>query len=74
MTEILIEYDENNKTVKQLLSAMISSGVIRKKRTAKEKRIAEFKQALKEAKEMADNIAVGKNNNYKTLDELLNEG
>jgi hypothetical protein len=72
MTEMLIEYDENNKTVKQVLNAMVSSGVIRKKRTAKEKRIAEFKQALKEAKEMADNIAAGKNN-YKTLDELLNE-
>jgi hypothetical protein len=36
---------------------MISSGVIRKKRIAKEKRIAEFKQALKETKEIVENIA-----------------
>jgi cytochrome c556 len=70
MTEMLIEYDENNKTVKQVLNAMISSGVIHKKRTAKEKRIAEFKQALKETKEMADNIAAGKND-YETMDEFL---
>jgi hypothetical protein len=40
--------------------------------TAKEKRIAEFKHALKETKEMAENI-VAVNKNYKTLDELLNE-
>jgi hypothetical protein len=44
----------------------------RSRKTAKEKRIAEFKQALKEAKEMEKNIAAG-NKNYKTLDELLNE-
>ncbi|MDR1340440.1 MAG: hypothetical protein LBK58_10370 [Prevotellaceae bacterium] len=40
--------------------------------TAKEKHIAEFKQALKETKEIAENIVAG-NKNYKTLDELLNE-
>jgi hypothetical protein len=72
MTEMVIEYDEKNKTVKQVLDAMISSGVIRRKKTAKEKRIEEFKQALRETKEMVENIAAG-NNNYKTLDELLNE-
>jgi hypothetical protein len=72
MTEMIIEYDEKNKTVKQVLDAMLSSGVIRRKKTAKEKRIAEFKQALKEAKEIEKNIAAGIKN-YKTLDELLNE-
>jgi glutaredoxin 2 len=72
MTELIIEYDEKNKTVKQVLDAMISSGVIRKKRTAKEKRIAEFKQALKETKEIVENITSGVKD-YKTLDELLNE-
>jgi hypothetical protein len=70
MTEMIIEYDEKNKTIKQVLDAMISSGVIRKKRTAKEKRIAEFKQALKETKEMVENIAAG-NDNYETMDEFL---
>jgi cytochrome c556 len=54
----------------QVFNAIVSSGVIRKKRTAKEKRIAEFKQALKEAEEMAENIAAGKND-YETMDEFL---
>jgi hypothetical protein len=56
MTEMLIEYDASNKTVKKVLDVMISSGVVRKKLTAKEKRIEEFKQAMK-TKEMAENIA-----------------
>jgi hypothetical protein len=42
----------------------------RSRKTAKEKRIAEFKQALKEAKEMEKNIAAG-NNRYETMDEFL---
>jgi predicted RNase H-like nuclease (RuvC/YqgF family) len=49
---------------------MDSSKVVHKKRTAKEKRIAELKQSLKEAKEMAENIAAG-NDNYETMDEFL---
>jgi hypothetical protein len=43
-----------------------------KKEQQKKNVSQKFKQALKETKEMADNIAAGKNN-YKTLDELLNE-
>jgi hypothetical protein len=70
MKELIIEYDEKNKTVNKLLDAMISSGVSHKKRTAKEKRIAELKQSLKEAKEMAENIAAG-NDHYETMDEFL---
>jgi hypothetical protein len=50
MTEMTIEYDGRNKTVKQILE--------------------EFKQALTEAKEMAENIAAG-NDNYETMDEFL---
>jgi hypothetical protein len=49
---------------------MISLENDRRKKTAKEKRIAEFKQALKEAKEMEKNIAAG-NNRYETMDEFL---
>jgi hypothetical protein len=53
---------------------MISSGVIRRKKTAKEKRIEELKQALKEAKEIREELIVGNSiKKYKTLDELLNE-
>jgi hypothetical protein len=36
---------------------MISSGGYSQRKTAKEKRIEEFKQTLKEAKEMMENIA-----------------
>jgi predicted RNase H-like nuclease (RuvC/YqgF family) len=70
MKEMLIEYNEKNETVKQVIAAMISSGVIRKKLTTKEKRIAELKQSLQEAKEMAENIAAG-NDTYETMEEFL---
>jgi predicted RNase H-like nuclease (RuvC/YqgF family) len=70
MKEMLIEYNEKNETVKQVIAAMISSGVIRKKMTAKEKRIAGLKQSLQEAKEMSENIAAG-NDIYETMEEFL---
>jgi hypothetical protein len=71
MTELIIEYDESNKTVEKVLNAMISSGVIRKKDvTAKSRRISEFKQALHETKEMVENITSGVRD-YETMDDFL---
>jgi hypothetical protein len=72
--ELIIKNDIGKKKMEDLLFFLKSRNieVEIKPGTAKEKRIAEFKQALKETKEMAENIAAG-NKNYKTLDELLNE-
>jgi predicted transcriptional regulator len=74
MKTMLIEYDGRNKTVKQLLESLITSGLIHRKDTPlKSKRAAEFEQALHEAKAMADDIAINGPGGYKTMDDLLNE-
>jgi hypothetical protein len=77
MTELIIKNDIGKKKMKDLLlflkSRNIEAEIRPAKKTAKDKRIAEFKQALKETREMAEDIAVGNKSSYKTLDELLNE-
>jgi hypothetical protein len=74
MTELIIKNNIGKKKMDDLLHFLKSRNIEAeiKPVTVKEKRIAAFKQALKETKEMAENIAAG-NKNYKTLDELLNE-
>jgi hypothetical protein len=52
-----------------LLDGLIHSGIIYPI-GAKEARIAEFKTALREAKEMAENIAAG-TKDYETMDGFL---
>jgi hypothetical protein len=74
MMELIIKNDIGKKKMDDLLFFLKSrkTEVEIKPVTAKEKRIAEFKHALKETQEMTENI-VGGNKNYKTLNELLNE-
>jgi hypothetical protein len=72
MATMTIKYDNRNKTVKNLLTGLIDSGIIHPA-DAKEERIAEFKSALREAKEMAKDIAENGTKGYKTLDDLLDE-
>jgi hypothetical protein len=69
MATMTIKYDSRNKTVKNLLDGLIHSGIIHPT-DAKETRIAEFKSALREAKEMAENIAAG-TKDYETMDDFL---
>jgi hypothetical protein len=70
--ELIIKNDIGKKTMDDLLFFLKSRNieVEIKPVTAKEKRIAEFKQALKETKEMAENIAAGKDG-YETMNEIL---
>jgi hypothetical protein len=72
MATMTIKYDNRNKTVTNLLNGLIYSGIIEPV-DAKEKRIAEFESALREAREMAKDIAINGTKGYKTLDELLEE-
>ncbi|MDR0602859.1 MAG: hypothetical protein LBG80_00980 [Bacteroidales bacterium] len=53
-----------------LKSRNIEAKIKPAKKTAKDKRIAEFKQALKETGEMAESIAANKDD-YETMDEFL---
>jgi molybdate-binding protein len=70
--KLIIKNDIGKKKMEDLLFFLKSQNieVEIKPETAKEKRIAEFKQALKETKEMAENIAAGKDE-YETMDEFL---
>lgn len=69
---MVIEYDERNKTVKRVLESLISGGLIQRKNTsAKDKRIAEFKQALRESREIAADIAENGIEGYQTMDDFL---
>ncbi|MDR0575205.1 MAG: hypothetical protein LBG96_14510 [Tannerella sp.] len=74
MTELIIKNDIEKKKMDGLLLFLkswdIEAEIKPAKKTAKDKRIAEFKQALKETREMAENIAAGKDD-YETMDEFL---
>jgi hypothetical protein len=70
--ELIIKNDIGKEKMEDLLFFLKSRNieVEIKPVAAKEKRIAEFKQALKETKEMAENIASGKDE-YETMDGFL---
>ena len=69
-----IEYNEQNKYVKQVLDGLIGSGLIRRRYTGiKNNKISHFKTALQECKNIATDIAQNGTDGYKTLDDLLNE-
>jgi hypothetical protein len=70
MATMTIKYDNRNKTVTNLLNGLIYSGIIQPV-DAKEKRIAEFESALREAREMAKDIAKNGIDGYQTMDEFL---
>jgi hypothetical protein len=72
MKTMLIEYDGRNKTVRQLLDSLISSGLIHQKdKPAKGRQAIEFEEALREAKAMADDIAINGPGGYQTMDDFL---
>jgi len=70
-----IEYNGRNKAAKQALENLIASGLIRRKDAQKaaaiEQRKAEFREALREAKAMAADIAVNGSAGYQTMDDFL---
>jgi hypothetical protein len=72
MQTMTIEYDGRNKAVKRTLENLISSGQIRRKMVpAREKRIAEFTEAVRQCKAMAADIAINGADGYQTMDEFL---
>jgi len=75
MATMTIEYNEQNKYTRQVLEGLIGSGIIRRQdnRAKKDRKIASFKTALQESKNMAIDIALNGTAGYKTLDDLLNE-
>jgi hypothetical protein len=74
MIELIIKNDIGKKKMEDLLLFLkswdIEAEIKPVTKTLKDKRIAEFKQALKETKEMAENIAAGEDE-YETMDEFL---
>jgi len=68
-----IEYNEKNKYVKQVLTGLIGSGIIRRKNEVKNRKISSFKTALLETKMIANDITKNGIEGYKTLEDLLNE-
>jgi len=75
MATMVIEYNEQNKYTRQVLEGLIGSGIIRRQNNeaVENRRIAAFKTALQESKNMAIDIALNGTSSYKTLDDLLNE-
>jgi predicted transcriptional regulator len=73
MATMIIEYNGRSKTTQRLIEGLLSSGIIRRKQSAREQKRAEFREALREAEAMAADIRKNGTAGYKTLDELLNE-
>jgi len=73
MATMTIEYNEKDRYARQVLTGLIGSGLIRRKERMKSPRVAAFKTALQETKMMSADIMQNGINNYKTLDDLLNE-
>jgi len=73
METMTIEYNEKDKYVKQVLTGLIGSGIIRRKHEVKNQKISSFKTALLETKIIANDIAKNGIEKYKTLEDLLNE-
>jgi hypothetical protein len=73
MATMVIEYNETDRYAKQVLTGLIGSGIIRRRQSIRNPRIAAFKNALKETETMAANISQNGTSGYRTLDDLLNE-
>ena len=74
MQTIVIECNKRNaSSVRKILDGLTSSGLIRIKKSAKEKHIEEMKEALRETGAMIADIRKNGVEGYKTLDELLAE-
>jgi hypothetical protein len=73
MKTMIIEYNENNRYARQVLTGLIGSGIIRRKNATRSPRISAFKAALQETITMSADIAQNGTKRYKTLDDLLNE-
>ena len=73
MATITIEYNEKDKYVKQVLTGLIGSGIIRCNNKVENPKISTFKMALQETRMISENIIQNGIEGYRTLDDLLNE-
>ena len=73
MATMTIEYNEKDKYARQVLTGLIGSGIIRRKKEEENQRISSFKAALQETVMMSAYIAQNGIKGYKTLDDLLND-
>ena len=74
MQTIEIECSKRNaSSVRKILDGLTSSGLIRIKKSAREKHIEEFKDAVRETEAMVADIRKNGVAGYKTLEELLAE-
>ena len=73
MATMTIEYNEKDKYAKQVLTGLIGSGIIRRKKEVRNREISSFKSVLLETKMISEDIAKNGIEGYKTLDDLLNE-
>jgi hypothetical protein len=72
MQTIVIEYNKRNaSSVKQIIDGLISSGLIKIKKSAKEKHLEEFRKAVRETEAMAAGIRKNGIDEYQTMDEFL---
>ena len=71
MQTMVIQYNERNHSANQILSGLLSAGIIKIKKSASEKRIKELKLAIREAKAMGDDIRKNGTKGYQTMDEFL---
>ncbi|GHT01169.1 hypothetical protein AGMMS49525_01190 [Bacteroidia bacterium] len=78
MMELILKNRISRPKIDALLTFLHTWGVdaeikARDKQTAKDKHIAEFKEAIRETEAMAKDIRLNGTKGYKTLDELLAE-
>jgi hypothetical protein len=72
MKELIIEYDERNKTVNKYLKLWIHLRLFTKKELQKKNVLQNLNSLCKKQRKWR-NIAAGNDVHYKTLDELLDE-
>ena len=73
MATMTIEYNEKDKYARQVLTGLIGSGIIRRKKEEENQRISAFKTALQETIVMSAYITQNGIKGYRTLDDLLND-
>ena len=75
MATMTIEYNEKNKYVRQVLTGLTGSGIIRRinGNGTENPEISAFKAALQETCRMSADIKQNGIEGYRTLDDLLND-
>jgi predicted transcriptional regulator len=70
MATLMIEYDMRNRTARQVIKGLVSSGVFRIRDDAEKEKKA-IRTNIREAKQMIEDIRTNGSANYQNMDQFL---